>query len=464
MRDLAFAMIWVVLFPVALWSAHVGVLLWIWVALITPNEQLYGFMSGIQFNKIVAAVTVLVLFLNREKKRFYLDATVIAMVLIAVIATASELYALVPTDDGWNLYQKLLKEFALAILITGIMWTRNRLHMTVAVLCISLGFTSVVEGLEYVVSGGGHKILGTGAIGDNNSIALAVLLIIPPLYYLARWSEVKLVRLTMMAVALISVITVVGTFSRGGFVGLIVLALFLIGSAKNKIPAILVAGVIAALVVFAAPPEWFSRIDTISDTTGGAVGDGSFIGRVIAWKISTLIALNNPLLGGGFHAVQRFPVWMHFREAMAVLDFIPTPEADPLVPHAAHSIYFEMLGDLGFSGLVLFLTVLFASLYNCIWIVLRTRARSELFWAGDLARMLLVSLVIYMISGAALSMAYFEGFWILVAIISRLRRTVKLELVAAVRPHAAAQESVARGVRQPALAASRLMHAPVAHE
>ncbi len=40
MRDAAFFLVWVVLFPITFWSPHVGVLLWIWSALIAPGELL----------------------------------------------------------------------------------------------------------------------------------------------------------------------------------------------------------------------------------------------------------------------------------------------------------------------------------------------------------------------------------------------------------------------------------------
>lgn len=81
MRDLAFAIVWVVLFPVALWSAHIGVLLWIWVALLVPNQELYGFMAGIPFNKVVVFATVFAIFFGRDKKKFYVDSTVTLCVL-----------------------------------------------------------------------------------------------------------------------------------------------------------------------------------------------------------------------------------------------------------------------------------------------------------------------------------------------------------------------------------------------
>lgn len=421
MRDLAFAMVWVVLFPVALWSAHIGVLLWIWVALVSPNERLYGFLVGVPFNKIAAGLTLLVLFLNQEKKKFYLDATVVLIILFAIVSSASAYFAIVPSDNGNDLYQKVIKELLLAALIMGLMWSRHRIHMTVLVLCIAIGFTSVIEGLEYAISGGGHKIIGTGGIGDNNSIALAALLIVPPLYYLSRYSALRQMRAGFMVALVVSLICVVGTFSRGGFIGLLVLFAFFVINSRNKFSAITLALLAAVAMYFLASDDWFSRIDTIKD----ASDNGSFMGRVIAWKISTMIALDSPLFGGGFHAVQRYPVWSQYVGSLdSIFAFIQTPEPDSS-PHAAHSIYFEVLGDLGFVGLFLFMLILAVALLNCSWIARAAKRHPELAWAGDLARMLQISMIVYMVSGAALSMAYFEGFWILVALLSRLKRTVR---------------------------------------
>jgi O-antigen ligase len=130
------------------------------------------------------------------------------------------------------------------------------------------------------------------------------------------------------------------------------------------------------------------------------------------------------MFGGGFHAVQRWPNWQHYRTLLAPLSFIQTPEPE-IIPRAAHSIYFEVLGDLGFFGLSMFLLVLAAALYNCQMVITRTKAIAELQWAANMARMLQISILIYMTSGALLSMAYFEGFWIIIAITSRLHRTTR---------------------------------------
>ncbi|MBK7416226.1 MAG: hypothetical protein IPJ38_15105 [Dechloromonas sp.] len=49
------------------------------------------------------------------------------------------------------------------------------------------------------------------------------------------------------------------------------------------------------------------------DTIQTADQDASFLGRVEAWQISSAIALANPVLGGGFHALETPVVWGMFR-------------------------------------------------------------------------------------------------------------------------------------------------------
>ena len=420
-----FAFVWLALLPLSLMSAHVGVLLWVWVALLSPNDLLSGFMAGVPFNKIVALTTVCLLFVSREKKDAYLDTALALLLMLAASATISWSTGLVGGGDAAELYQKLIKEIVLAFIITVVMTTRHRLHLLVLTIAISLGFLAVKEGLISVLTAGSHKIIGSGSVGDNNSLATALLMIIPLMFYLARYSALRAVRIGLLTAAGLAVITVVMTFSRGGFVGLLLLGAFIVKNSRNKFgsfAAVLATGV---LIYVLAPDSWFERLNTIKD----ADNDGSFMGRVVAWKLSWLIAMDHPLFGGGPHAVQYQNVWDTYKPLLGTLDFIKTPPPDA-TPHAAHSIYFEILGDLGFVGLFLFLATIAASLWNCRWIVRRTRGRPELAWAADLARLSQISLVIYLVTGAALSMGYFELVYILVAVLSRCRRIVSQQLAA----------------------------------
>ena len=181
-----------------------------------------------------------------------------------------------------------------------------------------------------------------------------------------------------------------------------VLGLGLVATSKRKVRRAWLMLAVAVVAIYAfAPAAWFARIDTIDSATS----DNSFMGRVIAWKISTLVALARPLFGGGFHAIQYLPVWQAYQANFASLDFIPTALPD-VSPHAAHSIYFEVLGDLGFVGLFLFISLLLLSFRNVYVVRKLSKGKPELAWARDMANALGLSMLVYSVSAAALSMAY----------------------------------------------------------
>jgi len=423
-----FAAAWALLLPICMFSSFVGVLLWVWVALLSPNELLYGFMSAVPLNKIVAIATLTVLFISREKKDPYLDTTLTLLLCFAASCTISWLTALAPGADTDDLYQKLIKGIVLAFVISTVMVSRHRIHLLVLIVVVALGFLAVKEGLISLLTAGGHKILGSGSIGDNNSLATALLMAIPLNFYLARYSAVRAVRIGLYVTLGLSLVTVVMTFSRGGFVGMLVLAAFMIKNSRNKLASLAVVATAGIVIYAAAPDSWFERLHTIQD----ANNDNSFMGRVVAWKMSWLIANAHPLFGGGPHSVQHLSVWTAYRPFLPTLDFIQTPKAD-VMPHAAHSIYFEMLGDNGFVGLLLFIAAIASALWNCRRIVRLTRHEPSLAWAYDLARLAQISFVVYLITGAALSMGYFELVYIMLALTSRCHRTVKQSLAATTR-------------------------------
>jgi probable O-glycosylation ligase (exosortase A-associated) len=93
---------------------------------------------------------------------------------------------------------------------------------------------------------------------------------------------------------------------------------------------------------------------------------------------------------------------------------VATPEMfakyapDPTAIHAAHSIYFMVLGEHGFVGLFLF-----CLLWVMVWIAagrlrIRARLKPETEWLSPLGAMCQVSLVGYAVGGAFLSLSYYD--------------------------------------------------------
>ena len=426
MRDFAAALTWATLIPLSFWSAHIGVILWVWTALLAPNEMLFGFMHAMPLNKVATAVTITALVLNREFKSFYLDGALTILALLAASATLSALMAIGPEDalfpGNAHLYERFVKVLALAFLVAGVMDSRWRVNAVVVTICIAFGFNMVTDGLKFLATAGAHRVVGKTSVGDNNQLALAFLMTLPLVLHVMRYSAVRLTRIAFGALLAIGVIAVIGTFSRGGFIGLVVMALWLVAMSKRKVGGLLLVLAAACALYALAPDSYFARVDTINT----ADQDQSFMERVVAWKMSTLIALDRPFVGGGFWAVQQADVHAQYLPGLDALDFIKTPPPDAGA-RAAHSIYFEMLGDQGFMGLGLFLLLIGFSMVLCRRIKRAARQDPSKAWAGDLAAMLQVSLTVFCISGALVSMARFEALYILLALISRLHRIVLVE-------------------------------------
>ena len=115
---------------------------------------------------------------------------------------------------------------------------------------------------------------------------------------------------------------------------------------------------------------------------------------------------------------------MKYAQEFHKLRFIPTDEPNPTRAFAAHSIYFQTLGDLGFLGLGIFLAILISSWRNASATIRAARDRPEWHWARDLAKALQYTLFAYVVSGAALNMAYFDFMYMIFAILVALRHMV----------------------------------------
>lgn len=429
MRDFALLAGILAMIPFAFGRPHIGALLWCWTAFLVPNSYMYGFARPIHFNFIVVILTLIFWVLSKEPVRVPWNRTTVLLLMFAVFGTMSAVFAIGPEDLEWVEWNKFYKLIFFAVVVVALFNTRSRIYALLFAIFLSVGFHGIVEGLKFILSGGGHHIWGPGdsILGDNNHFALAILCLLPLAFYLFRQTTHPWVKLALLGSTTILFFTVVGTFSRGGLIGLGAITAWAFLRSPRKLRFMAIAVPVALMLFSFAPDRWFSRMDTIAT----ADQDESFMGRVIAWKQSTLIALDNPILGGGFHAVQDFTTWTTYRlTRFRDLDFIATADPDPNHPHAAHSIYFQVLGDLGFVGLILFAAIGITAWKNTSFIVRQTKSRPDLAWAGHLAQNSQYSLIAYFVSGAALSMAYFEMIYVLFAILASLRSIVERELAA----------------------------------
>jgi len=410
--------------------------MWIWTALFFPNAWLYGPAAGIRYNLIFTGIAMLGYLLqkNKPKVHFGLLGGLIFLFFFWTLASTSMTEGL--PDFSWEIFGRFVKVVLLFVFVVLIV--EKKLHIDFFLWCVvlSVGFFAGLEALKYIASGGGHKIEGFAGhvLGDRNELALAFVITLPLCVYLLGQygAQSKLVRLGLLGLMGLIVTAVIGTQSRGGFIAMLVVAGYFFIKSDRKILLSFLLVILVAVLSQLVTDEWTSRMDTI----GTANADESFMGRVVAWKLSFIMAMQHPFFGGGFKSLENFAVWRVLSQDFFAYSFFYTGTAlpDPNHAHAAHSVYFQVLGDHGFIGLFIYLAMMLRAFLEARAALLLAKPYPELRWAVALATMLQLSIFAFAVGGAALSFAYFELMFAIYGLILVLRTRIlpaQIKLLAA---------------------------------
>jgi putative inorganic carbon (HCO3(-)) transporter len=392
-------------------SPFIGLLAWLWVALMNPNREVHSFLHGAQLNLFMAALTAVAWLASRDRKLAPPNAFTILLVIFACWASISTYFAL-DRAHAIPIWDRTMKTIVLGLAVTMLADSRTRMQAVIWVIAVSLGYYAVKGGGFVLLTSGRDHVFGpeNSMIEDNNALGLALIMLLPLLNYLRLTSAHALARWGLLAVIGLALIAIMGTYSRGALIALAAAgATYSVRSRKGL--AVLLAVAVAAVVLPSIlPPSWFARMSSIQAYDH----DNSFQDRVAAWRTSLNIASAHPLFGGGFVAVEQ--------------DWVTQAYSSPgSLPHgrAAHSVYFEVLGETGFVGLAIYFSAVAAAILNTFLVLGAARSRPDLNWAGQLARMLQVSIVAFLAGGAALSMAYYDGAIVLFAITAALLRVAR---------------------------------------
>lgn len=424
MRDYFFLLILPFFLFTMLKRPFIGLGMWVWTAMFFPNIWVYGVASNIRYNLLFSVVAIVSYLVMRNKPKVTFDGIAFLVILFLIWTTFSSFGTLAPEATTWEIWTRFAKVVLLFVFIIFIIEKKLHVDFLLWSVVLSIGFYGALEALKFIASGGGHKIEGHSGhvLGDRNELACAIVMTLPLCYYLVLeyGKKSKFVRLGLLGLMALLVTAVIGTESRGGLVALIGLSAYLFVKSDRK-GLLTTLAVVSALVISGlVSEEWTSRMDTISS----ADQDASFLGRLVAWKLSFILAVQNPIFGGGFKSLEYFPVWTMLSQDFFSYPFFYTGEALPSVTRgvAAHSIYFQVLGEHGFVGLAIYLSSLGLAFVKAGRIAKRARKLNAPSWIPTLATMLQSSVFAFSLGGAALSFAYFELTFAIFALIVVLEK------------------------------------------
>jgi putative inorganic carbon (HCO3(-)) transporter len=373
----------------ALFRPWIGVILWTWVSVMNPHAQFGWAVATMPVGQIVAVATLVGLLITHQRQNPFVASPVWAL-LAFTLWTCITLPFSYYLDQSLPLWIRSMKIFLMVFVTLALITDRRKLDVFVAMIVFSIAFYGVKGGIFTLGTGGQYRIWGPGGfIEGNNEMALALVTTIPLIRYLQLETQKRWLRHGLSVAMLLCAIAVLGTYSRGALLAIIAMTLFLWIKSKRKVLGGVLLMVAAVVALSTMPDIWFERMDSIRTYQE----DDSALGRLNAWSMAWNLALRN-LFGGGF--------MIYTPDVFAIYS------PDPSRVHAAHSIYFQVLGEHGFIGLLLFL-LLFGLTWRKASVLVKLGAKhAEHAWAGNLGAMVQVSLVGYGVGGAFLSLAYFD--------------------------------------------------------
>ena len=390
MRDVLVLSVFAGLLPFALRHTWIGVLVWTWISIMNPHKLAFGFAYDAPFAAVAAGVTLLSMLISRDKLSMPSSPVVKVLLAFVIWMCITTAFAFFPELSSEQL-SKVLKIQLRTVVALLALKERKHIELFIWVNVLSIGFYGFKGGFFTIAMGGTGRVSGPsgGFFEGNNELAVALVMVIPLMNFLRLHTSRLWVRHGLLVVMLLCAVAVLGTQSRGALLAVVAMSLMMwFRSAKKFVTGLFLGSVATVLVAF-MPSSWESRMNTIENFQD----DSSAMGRVEAWKMTINLA-NRHFFGGGFE-IYRPDIYAIF-----------APESP--YHQGAHSIYFSVLGEHGYLGLILFL---------CIWAMafgvanqIRREAKKndETVWLHSLASMCQVSLVGYLVGGSFLALSYFD--------------------------------------------------------
>ncbi len=404
MRDI---LVFILIFgslPFILKRPAYGVMMFAWISLMNPNRLTYGAAYDFPFAAIVAVATLISMLMSREPKRLPITALTVVLMVFMAWMTITGFLAVEP-ERAWVEWNRVSKTIFMVLISMAVLHTEKDIKLFAWVVPMSLVIYGIKGGIFTITTGGHYRVVGPADsyIGDNNQLALALLTVVPLIWYLHTQERNKWVRYGLAATTGLCIISAAGSYSRGALLAGAAMLIFLWVKSAKKLRTGMALLLIVPLVYSVMPEQWFARMDTINDYKS----DSSANGRINAWHFAYNLA-SDRLTGGGFTP---------FTPRMFQI-YAP----NPMDVHAPHSIYFQVLGEHGFPGLLMFLLFGFLVWRTGSRILRFTRGKEELRWASGLASMCQVSLLGFAVGGAFLSLAYYDLPYDIVTLLVVLER------------------------------------------
>jgi putative inorganic carbon (HCO3(-)) transporter len=229
-------------------------------------------------------------------------------------------------------------------------------------------------------------------------------------------------RVLSLGIALLFMLTIARTGSRGAFLGLIAVGAYVLLSFRTIRPSVRlgVVGVCASLLIVATSTSFWSHMETILNPTADYnwVGNDDQ-GRMSIWKRGLQYAEDRPLNGVGVAS---------FNIAEGTISPLARRQEyeKGLKWSSPHNSFVQVLAEMGLPGIVLFVAMLIAGFRSASRLARASiRRGAEARRYGELARAHVAAIAGYAVAGFFLSQAYAPYLYFVLGMIIALDVTVR---------------------------------------
>ena len=411
MRDLLVFGIVLLTLPASFRRPFLGLLVFSWLAYMRPQDLCWGFARNMRLSFFVAIAMIVGWWANERGRRAFAtwDFRSGAMVLLGVLVTTSYMFAKTHDDYTNTYFVEYVKIIVIALFTSGQIDSRARMRAMLWLIALSLAFFGVKGGIFGLLSGGARILRGPGGmLEDNNDFALGLVMNVPLLWYLGlneglRANRPMIVRGTRIAVAL-TIVTIVLTQSRGAFLALCMVGLWIAWRSGRLLRAFAVLASLAVIFPFVAPQEVLERLQTIGDSKEASVN-----ARYTAWGVAFEMIEDNPVWGVGLRNFQS-----------RYLDYAEVIPGRGTTTYVAHNSYLQIWAESGSLAFLVYLAMIGSVFFACRRVWHMGRSRPDLAWMSDYARMMEATTIGFMFGAFFLNRGHFDLIYHWLSIVTAL--------------------------------------------
>jgi probable O-glycosylation ligase (exosortase A-associated) len=394
MRDVFVTLLIAGVLPLVFTRPFYGLVMFTWLAYMRAPDLCWGFAKTIRFSLVVALLMFVGFFLYERKKFYVSEIRNNLLTLFAVLIILSVIVNQIKLGMAYGKYEEFTKIILIAVFTVTIVDSQWKLRIMCWTIALSLGFYGIKCGIFGFL--GGEVFQGPGGLLlDNNDFSLAMVMNLPFLFYLSMEEKHPHVKLFLRVLVFFTIVTIIATRSRGGFLALAMVYFVMTMKSRHKMLSFSIAFLGLILFLIFIPEEYVERLKSITDTK-----EQSAASRLVAWHTALIMIKANPLMGVGLgNFVHNYHIYA------PVLQW----ERDgTFVPHVAHNSYLQIWAECGTPAFFVFVLILLITLVKLRRLRRENAMRDGPTWITHYCNIFEVSMYGYFVGATFLNRGMFD--------------------------------------------------------